>query len=287
MLRSIFVQLLGFTAATFFVYAGAADRQQATSPFTFHSTDILQADFYDRAFTAAGPSDLFFRPAAIVSSHHLLAADIIARVFSFPAPDNVILISPNHFSIGRADVIISRRSWQTPFGRLDPDLDLFKSLTDSGLAYADSPPFDREHGVRNLAGFISYRWPRAAFTPLIIRQDADIGEMYETGKKLAELAPANTLLVISADFSHEVSSKSAQINDRNSQKVLESLDQKAVESMIVDSPQAIALLFGYLQSQGKPVFHLLNRRDSSFYVPGSSESVTSYITGYYTLLDKQ
>ena len=95
-------------------------KPQPQSPV--HLSYFSQAGFFDEAYQQA--QNQVKMPVAKVYGgivpHHLLVKDKIAAYFKGLENDDyqtVILISPNHFNYGRANVISSQADWQTPYPR--------------------------------------------------------------------------------------------------------------------------------------------------------------------------
>ena len=128
--------LFGFFAASFF--AASPSEQMEFQPSEeavvfsgrVYSSGLANRMFFDTAYTKAASHPLK-APAnirAIVSPHHLLVADRVAALFSSVASkrvQTVIVLSPNHFSRGRAPIVLSEGAWATPYGPV---------LSDAGTA---------------------------------------------------------------------------------------------------------------------------------------------------------
>jgi len=106
----------------------------------YHYSYFSQPEFYEQAYLEASKIKLLdplFKSGGIgeigglVINHHLLAGQYIAEGFNTIAttePVTVLLISPNHFSMGRNNVLASAAIWKTPFGELKPDKVLINNL---------------------------------------------------------------------------------------------------------------------------------------------------------------
>lgn len=219
-----------------------------------------------------------------IVSHHLLAEPDIAELFGklkAQSPKEIVLVGPNHFNSGSAPVLVSMEDYRTPFGDLENNHDLGNRLVDAGLAVNEEYPFNKEHAISSLAGYIKLTFPKSRITPLIIKRGSSLKEAENLGLWLAENLPDDSLLIISADFSHHFNLEKTLSNDRKNLEILKSFDISNVDKMEVDSKQSLALLFSYLESKKAKNFkyHYTN---AAFLLRNKDyEDVTSYFFAFY------
>ena len=80
-----------------------------------------------------------FAPVSVlIVPHHLVAAPFIDAAFQAvrkkidgDAVDRVVLLSPNHFEVGRDWIVGASRDWETLSGILNADADALRGLRDS------------------------------------------------------------------------------------------------------------------------------------------------------------
>lgn len=224
--------------------------------------------------------------SAMVTSHHFLAKDLIAKTLAITDKNKIrkiILISPDHFKqIENKKCLIETANvnWTTDFGIVEPETEVFKKIIKDKRVCQNAKGFKIEHGISVLIPFVKNYLPEASVLPMILKPKKDLSEFYELGKKMAKLANKNeTLLIVSSDFSHYIPDKKAKEQDKISEKVLEEKDDKKIDLINNDCQQCIAFLFGYLDKFDK--FELINNTNS-FEISGENKDyVTSYINGYY------
>lgn len=239
---------------------------------------------YDFAFSNALNIEKKNVLAGIVS-HHFLAKDLIARFFSGIENkdiDNIILIGPDHFNMlagSKADAATTKLFWDTPYGQLDSNKEIQNKLLASNNIVENDSVFKSEHSIYILAPFIKKAFPEAKIIPLIVRGSSDYEKFIGIGNNIKNIAGDRTLLIVSSDFSHDVSSGEAEKNDLASIQSLKNLNEKNIDTVNSDCKACMAVLQGYVKdSQNK--FYLNENKNSSDF--GSQDkTVTSYVSGYY------
>lgn len=222
--------------------------------------------------------------------HHLLAADLIAELFSnFTSDyDTVILIGPNHFFAGQAEIISSAYDWQTPYGVLQCDRNILDELLQFKKIKVEEDIFKKEHAINSEVAFIKKTFPQAKFVPLVLRAGVDEKNAADLAKRLAGIAKTRKILVLnSIDFSHYKDSETAQANDKISIQTIKSFDFHKIYDLDLDSPASIYTLMKFSELSGAK-FRLLRNSNSAILSgkPGL-KSTTSYVTGYFVVEEKR
>jgi AmmeMemoRadiSam system protein B len=251
-----------------------------------HYSIYSQKDFFEAAFIAAPkisiPSNFLIK--GLLVNHHLLAPHFIAQAFKMVAsnePLSVVLISPNHFLIGEGPVLTSLKNWQTPYGELAPDVQIINTLISSGLAMVEEPPFENEHGVKNIVAFLKRELPSAKLVPLIIKNNLPLHYADKLAAALSQL-PGKVLFVGSFDFSHYRTLSEANHYDEVSLAAIKSLNWSVAQSLDTDSPVGLRVFLEALAYSGVDDFKLLQHSNSAIITnEPNSFSTTSYITGYF------
>src|SRR3989338_5525038 len=140
------VLFAGF-AGGWFVRANIIQNTTSDLHYGYFST----RDFFDHAFEGIHfpATDKSYSIKGIVVNHHLLAADLIAKTLltaSGSQPSTIVLISPNHRSLGKNNIITSRYNWKTPYGIITTDQKFVDALSVNGPASVEEKPFETEHG---------------------------------------------------------------------------------------------------------------------------------------------
>ncbi|MBX4187326.1 MAG: AmmeMemoRadiSam system protein B [Candidatus Doudnabacteria bacterium] len=244
------------------------------------------AEFFEQAYaniSAQKPSDPI---AGITVNHHLLAPHLIAREFALVATDKpitVLLVSPNHFYRGNGGAITSQYDWQTPYGVLKADQTLATKLSETGLVNIDETPFEQEHGISSIVGFIKKSLPNAKIVPVIVKDNLPDSQVDELALKLQETLPKDVLIVGSLDFSHYLPSNAAKFHDIQTLAVINNFDYKLIPKLDIDSHPGLQLLLKYFDATGHKKF-VVTAHENSSTVTGNYSFVetTSYINGYFT-----
>lgn len=226
--------------------------------------------------------------AVLLTPHHMVAREFMHKVFREVSNKvgrdeihRIILVSPNHFNIGKNWLIGSDRNWQTPLGSLQSDKALAQRL--KGAAFIREDILEREHGVRNIFPFIKEYFPQATVLPLAVRDGSPDESIDDLAQRIHELSDAHTLLVISADFSHYLDRNFSRFHDERALDVLRRGDIDRSNSLDVDCPACVRLALRYATLQDKPSFQFVSR-SSSLELSGVDRvgDETSHITGYFS-----
>ncbi len=276
----VWVLIGGGFVLGFFLYQPAPTCSSAR-----HYSYFSSRSFFDTAYNRAGdvPPDSSVR--GVIVNHHLLAADLIADTIGRIAttkPVTVILLSPNHFSVGDGPLISSEASWETPYGVLPSDCELVRQLRSGGLLNIDERPFGKEHGVSGIVAFIRRSLPAAKIVPIIIKDSATDQEIDNLAVALYSLAPRDTLLIGSFDFSHYVDHATAMSWDEDSIRAIENFDYLALKGLHLDSRPGLRLMLKLLEAFKAKTFTITAHTDADQLL-GNLQSMdnTSYIDGVF------
>lgn len=254
----------------------------------FHAASPAGREFFETAYQFVGPK-IFWSGKRVVAGiipHHLLAADLIADFFhnlSGEEYQTIILLGPNHFLSGQADLITSAYDWQTPYGILCCDRRILRELTaaDLGLA-ADETAMAGEHAINSEVAFIKKTFPQAEIVPLILKPTVDAALADKLARALFKISQEKKILVLaSVDFSHYQTSVKAQQDDQASIAVMTDFVFDQIYQMAVDSPPTIYTVLKFSRlSQAD--FHLQKNSNSALLSNQPDlPSTTSYVTGYF------
>ncbi len=250
-----------------------------------HNSYFSQADVFDAAYKNAKP---YINQApgikGILVNHHLLAAAYIAEAFNqvaTTAPVTVLLISPNHFSAGKNNIIVSAEQWQTPYGVLQPNTDLINKIKDANIGSIEEDPFNQEHGISGIIPFIKKSLPSAAIVPVIFNDRLNSSAAQKAADDIIKILPANTLVVGSFDFSHYLTSNAADFHDLKSLDDMESFNIADFYNLDIDSRPGLTFFTQILKNLGTQKFTLLEHSNSGELTHQDLLETTSYITGYF------
>ena len=286
--------LLGFITSTLFIvifivaYSLQLGQNGQKSEVPLHYSVYSQKDFFDQAFDFA-PSSTSQAGQGIkglLFNHHLLAPHFIAQAFlaaQNQKPQTLVILAPNHFMTGIGPILTSRYAWQTPYGQLQPDLEIIGALIESGLVKVDEQPFENELGIKNVVAFAKRVFPDARVVPLIVKDNTPDSLADSLAQALQRVLPQNGLVVGSFDFSHYHTLDTANQHDEKSLSAVRSLDFKGTKDLDVDSRPGLRILLEFLSLAKADSFTLLQHSNSALVAKNlTTTSTTSYITGYFS-----
>lgn len=232
--------------------------------------------------------DCYSNTKGIISTHHLLASDIIHNLFkSIEANhyDNIVIIGPDHSSRRGNDIIISDNAWSTPFGIVEINMKYNEKLSTFPLVKTDNEFMESEHSNSALIPFIKYYFPDAKLNTIALPTTLTIKESTDFGNLLAEtLDSENTLLLASIDFSHYLSFSEASLHDVETFTSISDMDFEKISRYTndnLDSPETLIAFLTYVDSLAC-YKHLLENKNSAHYAKPDEEGTTSYFTMVYT-----
>jgi AmmeMemoRadiSam system protein B len=203
-------------------------------------------------------------------------------------PKTIILISPNHFTQGRAKAQISAYAWQTPYGILLPNTQTILKLLQNNQFKTEEHSFEKEHGISGIVPFIKKIFPDAKIVPIIIKDSMTQDEADAVAIELSHFVDKETLVVGSFDFSHNSDLATTLARDVKSLAVVSTLDTDSVYSDVsVDSKPGLYIVMKLmgnigLQNYQGITFHLLKKTNSANLTQNPKQlDITSYVTGYF------
>jgi len=264
-----------------------------------YSSGLQDREFYKSAYTSAEDNKASATPSisplengedadqtqSALIAHHLLVADKIAETFQTIGNHDVqtiVLISPNHFSVGRSFAQVSLGNWQTPYGILETDEGAVAELLDQDTVLRqEEDAFANEHGIASLTPFIKKSFPNAKLVPIVVHDNLTLEQATTLGTTIAQTLP-NALLIGSADMSHYLPEYVAAFHDEVALTALAHGDCRGCE-LETDSNALLRILFAFNKERGSQVWHPLYRGSSILMGAASNpEDNTSHILGYFT-----
>ena len=222
--------------------------------------------------------------------HHLLAGHLSAVFFSAIAkqrPSTIVLISPNHFNRGSAPVIATNLDWQTPYGIVKTDHDLTESMVASGLVRIDEDVVKEEHGLYVLPPFIRKSLPQTRMVSLMIKEQTSSSTIDRLANSLADILPADAVVVASVDFSHYQTAPVANFHDEYTRSIIKSFDYERLAKTEIDSTASVRLLLKLMESKGaQKVGFELHTNAAELTRNPSATNITSYYSPYFVFGDK-
>lgn len=224
-----------------------------------------------------------------IVSHHLLAKEEIAKFFAefrSQTVETVVLIAPNHFSIGDAPVITSEVGFTTPYGDVAVDRDVVQKLAHKKVVAVDEKPFAYEHSIGALTPYIAYNFPGAKIVPLLLRRNTSREQLDDLLTVMQPLLPDHTIVIASVDFSHHLNRIATEFHDFASVSAIKNFDFDRVFKLEIDSPPSIYLLLQYLDRIGAKSMQYRNVNSTDFTGNVATNDATSYVFAHFINGDK-
>jgi len=283
-ISAVLLVLAGLSALTLF--RGQAGTGNITAP-AYHPSQFpeyapLVLD--DLARQKSVPISLADVMGGVASHHVPTTMPKLAEFYSgLKATKDIktfVIIGPDHLDKSQGEINVSRASFLTPFGKLEPDLALIGKIAGTGFTVTDEKAFDGEHSIAAQTLFISRVFPDAKIVPIIIKSSLGLGRAEELGKMLAGMTDDSTFVLASVDFSHYLSADQARPVDELSSRVLARLDISSASLIDADSVQTLTIVMSYLKAKGADKYSglgVFNTKDFS----SEAKYTTGYVFGYW------
>ncbi len=250
----------------------------------YHNAYSLKAEAYGNLEKIEGldfGGDMIY--GGIVS-HHFLVAPEIAEFFAGLKGrpiETIVIIGPNHFSYGEGDIQVAQYPYKTPWGILESDSGSIEKLLKNNFIKNEEIPFNREHSISTLAGFIKYYLPEAKIVPVILKRNTSKEKAESLAEALSESLPERSLVIASIDFSHHLNETAADFHDTLSLSVIKSFDYDRLQKLEIDSPSSVYALLKYLEKRGAQKMAYKNINSADFSNRPDLADVTSYVFAYF------
>jgi AmmeMemoRadiSam system protein B len=226
--------------------------------------------------------------SGIICPHHLLASDLIHRIFMTVGNnsyENIVIIGPDHKSVHGLEIALSGSPWQTPFGIMEVDQEFIGELQKMPRVQIDDQLMALEHSSSALLPFIAYYFNEVRVTAIAIPATLSIEESKALGRKLSELIDSDTtLLIASVDFSHYLDYETACKMDLESLDMLVKNDYERIyqaNHRHFDSSQTLITFLTYMEEIDCTEGRLIDHGNAFDYIPDTSQGTTSYFTFVY------
>lgn len=294
----VFVVLIAVTASHFGSQASVSTTGVQSNPEinTFSRVDepvfeygYLTKDYYERSIAIADDLPTASEPPiAAIAAHHLIIADQVGRIFKAfkqSSPKRIVLISPNHFSIGPSAIQATLGKFTTPFGDVYIDVDAVAELRKNvHLTTIGDLTFEKEHGIASLTPFIAHYFPDVAFLPIVLDESLSPEDAWELGEYLATID--DTVVIASIDMVHGEDPESTELEDR---RILTELwdfptceDATCIERYRIDSNASLVAVYAYAKARGAKDFKNTYHGTSLEIIPSApvTDNV-SHILGWF------
>lgn len=218
-------------------------------------------------------------PLGVIVPHHLIAADVLAKFYDglskVTQPKLIVLISPNHYQNGDADIQTCQNcEFQTTNGSVELS-SLRDSLVKDGIAKFNDETFIQEHGIYNHSPFIKKYFPEAKLVPIVLKWKINKDKADVLAEWLNKNLPADSLVIASVDFSHYIPVEAADFHDWSAYATIKNFDYENVYDLEIDSPSSVYTILKLMEKRGYQKAERLAHTNLQDYV-SHRESTTSH-----------
>jgi len=226
---------------------------------------------------------------AVIVPHGGEALPMAAAVFAALAerpPETVILIAPNHTSLG-PKIATTYAAFSNYHGLVLPQENIIQALEGRGLAGVDDALFEDEHSVGILMPLLARYFPGVKAVPLIFQKGVSFNAAKQAIDTACALAGPNVLLVASIDFSHGLSSREEQVRRAKIIECIRAYDAAVpldLDSTYVDAPVVLAALLQRCK-ENACAMELIAQANTSELLGREVPAATGYMTiAFYAVI---
>lgn len=227
-----------------------------------------------------------------VVAHHLLAVNNIAKYFqnlSRSSYSRVILIGPNHGELGDNHLVTSVEDWDTPYGKVQADTILVKSLIEEGGAIEDNYILSSDHAIEVLVPFVKLYLPDIKIIPILVSAKTTKDEVDKLVVSLKDTQDSRTLYLVSSDFSHYLLPSVAKVKDEQTLSLIKSFNIDRISKLgndHIDSGASLAILLRLMKELNSTELEVFDHADGSTIASQLSTPTTTYFfLNYYENLE--
>lgn len=255
---------------------------EKTHPFTFYDKQLFQ-EAMNSAPKGNENSENVIKGGIV--PHHLLASDMIADFYNYISDEKIktiIILGPNHYEKGDFVALGSEYAWKTPFGIVEPNVEIIDDLKNYNLIQINEDVLENEHSVASHMPFIKQYLPKAKVVLIILSAKMDQERAKILSERLVEYVKnGDTIIIASVDFSHYLNSAEAGTKDAETLGAMKNFNYEKLYSFNsdnLDSPPSIAVLLMAMQSIEINNFEVLDNTNSGIMVNNFSSETTSYFS---------
>ncbi len=263
---------------------------------TNHAKTFFEASDFYRGIKEKGLFTLDNPIYGGIIPHHLIPSNGLNTYFSQlqkQHPKRIILISPNHFLRGNTNFITSPYGYNTPFGSVHVDQDLYEKITDPSVISEqqlsisrDDETMNLEHGIGNITAYISYYLPKTTIMPIAVMPTTTFAQIENLVATIAPLINNDTIFLASIDFSHYLPAEVAAQKDETTWKLIQEKDYRKILNLnnndYLDTPPSLVAMLKTMEKIGAKNMKQLYHDNSGFIMHDMSMPTTSYFMLSFT-----
>ena len=281
------LRLFSLTLAISVVVFGCMRDEKLKITYTYPG----DVELWNYIFKADEPYKFESVPLGVIVPHHLIAADVLVKFYDglskVTQPKLVIVISPNHYQNGDADIQTCQYcEYQSTNGSVALS-SLRDTLVKDGIAKFNDETFIQEHGIYNHAPFIKKYFPDAKIVPIVLKWKIPKEKNEALAEWLNKNLPEDSLVIASVDFSHYIPVEAADFHDWSAYATIKNFDYDNVYDLEIDSPSSIYTVLKLMEKRGYQKAERLAHTNLQDYV-SHRESTTShqFFSFYKSGIDK-
>lgn len=171
--------------------------------------------------------------AVVPHAGYIYSGQVAAAVYScLPKVETYVIIGPNHHGLG-SPVALSRDSWKTPLGAVEPDLEMADALAGSIIDH-DETAHLHEHSIEVQLPFLQRRFKGFRILPICMGlQDEETAT--EVGRELSKairMLDRRCVVIASSDFTHYDPQETARSVDSKLLEAILNMDVQTLYSKV-------------------------------------------------------
>lgn len=252
-------------------------KREITVPVSYGTSAL-----WERILDEPGALDVPQSTRAAILPHHLITATELTKFYRGMAnqfqPKTIILVGPNHFEEGEANIQTCNCAYSTIQGKLKTNATIIREAVKNDLAINNNEPFGKEHSIYAHATFIKSFFPDAEIAPFILKWKTPDEEVDQLLRFINSLTNKQEILLIaSVDFSHYIPYLVADFHDQSSFAAIQNFDQDSIKTIEVDSPASLRLITRWAEQENLMNVSLLSHTNSQdFFRQKKLEQTTSH-----------
>mgnify|MGYP001591093745 CR=1 FL=1 len=223
---------------------------------------------------------------AAVVNHHVLAADVIARLVQTIRNchdlKRAIILSPDHYQASIAPIVTHRHAYRVDDISMPVDEEgIDRLLKTVGVAREDDRSYwQAEHGVGAIVPFLAQVSTSTKILPVVVRATITLEQSKQLSRWLANEMKRGAFVLVSSDMSHYLPERQALANDRKTMAAFARRDAGFFAKSnddYTDNGKSIAAMMSAL---GRTSWQIVGHSISTKY-DGAPGYTTSYVTGVW------
>jgi AmmeMemoRadiSam system protein B len=276
------LRLFGLTLAISVVVFACARNEKLKITYTYPG----DTDMWNHIFKVKEAYKFESSPLGVILPHHLIAADELAKFYTglsqITQPKLVLVISPNHYENGKADIQTCQNcEFQTTNGPAEVDIKFIDSLIRDGIASFGDETFIKEHGIYNHAPFIKKFFPEAKIVPIVLKWKIPKEKAEALAEWLNKNLPADSLVLTSVDFSHYIPVEAADFHDWSAYATIKNFDYDNVYDLEIDSPSSIYTVLKLMEARGYQKAERFAHTNLQDYVSHRESTTSHHFFGFF------